>query len=154
MTQEEKDLLLKDLCARLPYKVKAMYSKHEETIIAGEYERIDAEGVEVIDGYLDDYCFRIDGYKIHISSIKPYLRSMSSMTEEEQKEFGNLAGLWKDQSTFRFINCLPNLSGEFAKTLISEIIVAKAIDWLNEHHFDYRGLVPMGLALEAPEGMY
>lgn len=30
----------------------------------------------------------------------------------------------------------------------------QVIDWLLAHHFDYRGLIPMGLALEATEGMY
>ena len=130
MTQEEKQLLLKDLCARLPYKVKAMYSKHEETIIAGEYERIDADGVEVIDGYLDDYCFRIDGYKIHISSIKPYLRPMSSMTEEEKEEESNL---WNEHDT--------NL-------------IRGMLRFYCSHHLDWNNLIPIGLALEAPKDMY
>jgi hypothetical protein len=79
---------------------------------------------------------------------------MSSMTEEEQKEFGNLAGLWKYKETSHFANCLPNLSGEFGKTLITEVTIIKAIDWLNKNMFDYRGLIPMGLALEAPKRMY
>lgn len=136
MTQEEKQLLLIDLCARLPYGVKVRNVKMGFDIHNFNHN------VREIKTLIEDF------------NIKPYLRPMSSMTEEEQKEFGNLAGLWKDQSTSRFINCLPNLSDEFGKTLISEIIVAKAIDWLNANHFDYRGLIPMGLALEAPEGMY
>lgn len=136
MTQEEKQLLLTDLCARLPYKVKATYSKHEETTIAGEYEILDAEGVEVIDGYLDDYCFRIDGYKIHISSIKPYLRPMSSMTTEEEVEY---------DATFDSIY----INGHY-----DSCMSYKSFDFLNKKMFDYRGLIPMGLALEAKEGMY
>ena len=65
--------------------------------------------------------------------IKPYLRPMSSMTEEEKKEERKL---WDIVTTTR--NDLHYLYTDF----------------LVSHHFDYRGLIPMGLALEAPEGMY
>ena len=67
--------------------------------------------------------------------IKPYLRLMSSMTEEEKKEYYDL------------------LSRYDASCFISKI-GSRLFDWLNSHHFDYRGLIQMGLALEASEGMY
>ena len=62
--------------------------------------------------------------------IKPYLRPMSSMTEEERRTYDNLA-------------CDFN-----------EISMSNSIDWLNENMFDFRSLIPMGLALEAEKGMY
>jgi hypothetical protein len=115
MTQEEKKLLLVDLCARLPFKVKVCLYEKETCILMG------INGHEV---YLD-----VDSDSFRIESIKPYLRPMSSMTEEEYDELCELANS-------KFI-------GD-----------SKEIDWLNKKMFDYRGLIPMGLALEAPEEMY
>ncbi len=120
MTHEEKQLLLKDLCARLPYGVKILDIPANvvgelflvSTTDTVEYETNDDTGVQTL------------------CNIKPYLRPMSSMTEEELEEFHN------------YTNVDP----------ISWLHYA--IDWLNEHHFDYRGLIEMGLALEAKEGMY
>ena len=117
MTQEDKELLIKDLCARLPYKVKVCLYGKETCILMG------IDGNEV---YLD-----VDSDSFRIESIKPYFRPMSSMTEQEWKEY-------------RDINCC----------LTKDCDAWDEIDWLNAHHFDYRGLIPMNLALEAPEGMY
>ena len=113
MTQGEKDLVLKDLCARLPYKVKVCFYEKETCVLLG------IDGYEV---YLD-----IDSDSFRIESIKPYLRPMSSMTEEEK---------------------------EILRTLKWTKLEHHTVDWLNSHHFDYRGLINMRLALEAPEGMY
>ena len=66
------------------------------------------------------------------NELKPYLRPMSSMTEEEKKDYNS----------------------KFEGRDFSWEIYYGSTDWLNEHHFDYRGLIPMGLALPAPEGMY
>ena len=71
---------------------------------------------------------------------KPYLRTISSMTKEEQKEFVG----------FHCVSLCPIVVDEML-TLENE---TKMLDWLNEHHFDYRGIIEKGLALEAPEGMY
>ena len=64
---------------------------------------------------------------------KPYLRPMSSMTEEEKKELNNVL-------EFQYYS--------------DDSCMCESTDWLNAHHFDYRGLIERGLALEAPEGMY
>ena len=78
-----------------------------------------------------------------IEDIKPYLRPMSSMTKEEEDEFEEL---FIGYSISRDRNCVYHSNrGDLNLGII---------DWLNANHFDYRGLIPMGLALEAKEGMY
>lgn len=121
MTQEDKQLLLKDLCARLPYGVKVKCEKYSFPVTV------------LYAGNIDEVKFKETGGIEHICLIKPYLRPMSSMTEDERNE-------WMDITHAQEWLIIGNLY--------------KATDWLNEHHFDYRGLIPMGLALEAPEGMY
>lgn len=113
MTQQEKQLLLKDLCARLPYGVN---------IQVKDWAVLDTEPKI---GHIN----RFQNYEIE---LKPYLRPMSSMTKEEEKERNNIA-------LFH--------SGNIAS-------VPTYIDFLNKHHFDYRGLIEKGLALEAPSDMY
>lgn len=125
MNQKDKQLLLKDLCARFPYGVKVLDDLEEEdtplTIISYEAD----------DTFIDD-----DGWSHGIEHIKPYLRPMSSMTEEEKVEYCNL------QDKFLY-------SSQYPVTYAYELF-----DWLNEHHFDYRGLIEKGLVLEAKDGMY
>jgi len=119
MNKEEKELLLQDLCARLPY------------------------GVFVEDGRnkLDDGpVIYTANYHPYINDCKPYLRPMESMTEEEQKEFVQ----------FHCVKICPIVITDML-TLDNE---SKMFDWLNANRFDFRGLIPMGLALPAPEGMY
>lgn len=114
MTQEEKQLLLKDLCARLPHGVNIQYDNGHVI-----------ETRELGLGSLHDFIF-------NDVAIKPYLRPMSSMTEEEREEYNAY-------------HSHPDNIGDSPWFYI---------DWLNAHRFDYRGLIPMGLALEAPEDMY
>ena len=128
MTQEEKQLLLIDLCARLPYELKCVFhSKNGD--IPSTIVTIDIEN-EMVSNKPDGQSLV---YVHSIDTIKPYLRPMSSMTEEERIYFQRDS--WFD-----------------AEQILSHSILL--VDWLNEHHFDYRGLIPKGLALEAPEGMY
>ena len=123
MTQEEKALLLKDLCSRLPYKlrVKYYYCLEETTGFADEgflaYDYLKSFGTE--------RTISVWGGK-RVYNIVPYLRPMSSMTEDEKREHYRLKGHsdWQAQ------------------------------DYLDSIHVDYRGLIWKGLALEAPEGMY
>ena len=122
MTQENKELLLQDLCARFPYGVKI------STRIKGNSNFIDSE---LSGELLDDFIKKDWGI------IKPYLRPMSSMTEEEVGEY---------------ISLKEDIIGSDGITYFFETY--ESIDWLNAHHFDYRGLIPMGLALSALEGMY
>ena len=127
MTQEEKELLLKDLCGRLPYGVKGIITYN------GTKEIFTLKGVFNILFLSDTECCNIEDFK-------PYLRPMSSMTEEEQDDFFYYVQLY-----------VKRIDGKYPDPF-SEISLK--IEWLNSHHFDYRGLIEKGLALEAPEGMY
>ena len=132
MTKEEKQLLIKDLSARLLYGVKIEYlywdeDKGCEYPVPMILDDINSDGYIRFHGDIKEEEGR--GY---ILTYLPYLRPMSSMTEEERKYYNSLSILIAD----------------------SECDVYEEMDWLNAHHFDYRGLIPMGLALEAKEGMY
>jgi len=138
MTQEDKELLLKDLCTRLPYKVVV------ETQLANA-PRAKYPVLKVLQSYmLCDFMQTIDNV-----IYKPYLRPISSMTEEERKEIRILIRENRP-NPYRIINNdgVDNLL--FSVSVTSRLL----IDWLNAHHFDYRGLIEKGLAIEAPDGMY
>ena len=153
MTQEEKELVLKDITARSYYELKVQIDFGEHCIKYG------------IDRYVDDtvICVWPETFEVgvndedqacDIEDVKPYLRPMSSMTEEEYEEFCKTDNL---MATLLEINRLgiqgtPECHIMIAKALGAR--VAEQQNWLNSHHFDYRGLIPKGLALEAPEGMY
>ena len=99
MTQEEKDLLLKDLCARLPYGVKAWYKYFPP--INGITSKF-VTSIKIADNEVAlSHKFNKEGYYEPIEEggeiiIKPYLRPMSSMTEEEQKEFDEFCVIDED----------------------------------------------------------
>ena len=134
MTQEDKELLLKDLCARIPYGVMVCedYYEHKRTLPI-----LDCGVFFIID---------------HIDKVKPYLRPMSSMTEEEFKELAVVTELQYDQ--LEVMDWGNDKTLEFYLSEVPQYCVIKVFDWLNKKHLDYRGLIPMGLAMEAPEGMY
>ena len=117
MTQEEKQLLFKDLCARLPYGVIV----HIHDIDVDDYDRqLIGEDLDFIE--------------LDRRNCKPYLRPMSSMTEEELSFYNNHL-------------ITPGIT-------ILEENLSEYLDWMHSHHFDYRGLIEKGLALEAPLEMY
>ena len=120
MTQEQKDLLLKDLCGRLVYKVKIhILSWNEDTM---EYEdKIDEVYSINKDGYVRT---ANEDYEFETEDIKPYLFPLSSMTEEQK-------------TSHNFLK-----HSAYANPI-------KLVDWYNKNHFDYRGLIPMGLAIDA-----
>lgn len=138
MTQKDKELLLKDLCARLPYGVKILhetwnYEWDQELSVLERVVGIDETFiyVKVIDEHTGEE-YRDDSHTIDLFNDKPFLRPMSSMTFEEKREFLSIG---------------DNNSGGF-------LLRTNKQDWLNAHHFDYRGLIEKGLALEAPIGIY
>jgi hypothetical protein len=124
MTQKEKELLLQVICMMLPYGVRVKLNGRRET----------SNKLTI------DWLY---AYSRHIEDIKPYLRPMSSMTEEEKVEYDQLC-----------YNCQEQDSVDYNITQLDRTQLIYVIDWLNAHHFDYRGLIPMGLALPAPEYMY
>lgn len=141
MTKKGKQLLLKDLCARLPYEVQC-HIKHIYHLSGW----ID-EGDVILTGFRQDEftketkpLFRNPGGNpkivFPIDSVKPYLRPMSSMTGEEFKEYSGM------------------LDEVDKSGLMYQELITKIVDWLDKKMFDHRNLIPKGLALEAPEGMY
>ena len=124
MKQEERQLLLKDLSARLPYNPMV----HIHDLDVTDY-----------DNYL--YATYLDSMMSYSIRLKPYLRPMSSMTKEEEKEYR--------KTMDKYISNSDDFSKytEYSWTI-------NTFDFLNAHHFDYRGLMHKGLAIEAPKGMY
>lgn len=143
MTQEEKELLFIDLCGRLPYGVMV-------SVQGGEFEshKYPYQLTAVSKFGLDCLC------KVYhpiytpfgtpkVEDVKPYLRPMSSMTKEEFDEYMRFIkhsweGIDKEEDDY------------YVKVKDRDVY----IDWLNAHHFDYRGLIEKGLALEAKKDMY
>lgn len=124
MIQGDKELLLKDLCGRLPYGVKAKANDITVVTINGVVKR------QSLTGYFD-YDIITDNGNFYLKEVKPYLRPMSSMSLEEEQEYSFLLndGGWG----------------------VSEDLMTDCIDWLNAHHFDYRSLIDKGLAIEVTE---
>jgi hypothetical protein len=118
MDKKKIQLLITDLSSRLPYGIKGLHRGQIHSLFT-----IDCRSIT-------DACIQVDGYDVwfSIDTFKPYLRTLSSMTEEEQYEYNT--------------------------AIDNDIEPERIVDWYNLHHFDYRGLIPMGLALEATEGMY
>ena len=145
MTQEEKQLLLKDLSARSSYGVMFDYNNNEPLKVEGIVRNI---------VYFKGYNYQTEGDECYasITECKPYLRPMSSMTEEEKEEFHKL-------KQFSVTVVMPNGVSRIKPTYIVDLEddgdgLNYLYDWLISHHFDFRGLIEKGLALTAPEGMY
>ena len=148
MIQEDKELLLKDLCARLPYGVKVMTQEDKELLLKdlcarlpygvkvqdelGRINKLVIGNADVIRLYYNDFSI----YNEQQISL-PLLRPMSSMTKEEEKEFCKIEG-----------------RVDFLCKYIKLTFSVDELDWFHKHHFDYRGLIEKGLAVEALEGMY
>lgn len=118
MTQKDKDLLLKDLSARLPYGVKINEN------IQGDFTVIGLTTERVFTTCETEGCHN----DFPIECIKPYLFSLSSVTDEQKEEYRYIIERWMYDSSYS----------------ISDIT-----DWLNKNHFDYRGLIEKGLAIDA-----
>lgn len=117
MTQENRELLLKDLCTRLSYGVKVTFFNEDLTYHS---EPKTLTGIECINNLNYSNLEDEDGNTTIIEFVKPYLFPLSSMTEEQKTE----------------LTCI--IDSDYAQ-----------IDWYNKNHFDYRGLIDKGLAIDA-----
>ena len=136
MTKEEKELLLKDLCARLPYGVKLEFyaSATKQTYVCTLLGLEPEEEEPIIAKTENGYFYMLAG------NVKPYLFPLSSMSEEQQKEFDQLIELE-----------LKAINDEIAHTQVTTF----EVDFYNKNHFDYRGLIEKSLALDATNlGIY
>ena len=121
MTQEDKELLFKDLCARLPYNVICQVEFKEN----GKYN---SKIMLLLGIFTDEAYFTTKDGSIYSNEYKPYLFPLSSMTEEQKQEYQHITERWMYDSSYS---------------------ISDSIDWLNAHHFDYRNLIPMKLAIDA-----
>ena len=129
MTQEEKDLVIKDLCGRLPYGVKVDHFGTVKELLG----MMPSSEIVMVGYDINDYEDSV------IEDIKPYLRLWTSMTEKEIKEIQTiLGGAFADTETYT----------------ISILGTQVLFKYLNKKMIDYRGLIEKGLALEAPKDMY
>lgn len=161
MTQEEKRTLLVDLCARLPYGVICSCIDNNFTPQSMDYElvSVNLQNETVI------VCYNDWNNDFNIEYVKPYLRPLSSMTEEEALKLWDLLyssyrrnkilEIIIKQERIDYILDKGVASTETFPIYYDDVVrTIDTFDWLNAHHFDYRSLIENGLALEAHEGMY
>ena len=143
MTQENKELLFKDLCARLPYGVKFL---RESWNFEWDQELSVIEVLEDIDK--DSY---INNTKVYsIEDIKPYLLPLSSMTDKQAKEIQEIVGNPDNACIIRKTDGLELwLNSIDTDPTIWVDTIFEVQDYLNKNHFDYRDLIKKGLAIDA-----
>lgn len=148
MKQEDKELLLKDLCARLSYGV---------ICDVGDNKPYTLSRIEIDDnnGHLLDFIEKKDGLdmQVYLSEVKPYLFPFSSMTEAQRIKLYKVLG-WGYESHYHlskewedFNESIDNNGLFLPAYWVSEL--NKMYNWLNKNHFDYRGLIEKGLAIDA-----
>lgn len=127
---------------RLRRKESYSISKENRTLLLADICARLPYGVFVEDRCELDYAIYTTDYHPYLDTCKPYLRPLNTITTEEDAERINL-GIWF-ASSYNGYEVLRGIEND----------AARGMDWLNAHYFDYRGLIKMGLALEAPKGMY
>ena len=152
MNEQEKQLLIQDLCARLPFGVKCKIKAISE---------IEYGTLYVKEGYTQDVSTLSPTHIILFDdlNIKPYLRPMSSMTEEEKEELKSKCLHTETEEDWEGVRCdvwciqiLERYdTRRFDNPIWPSTIDMDAVVWLNAHHFDFRGLIEKGLAVEVTE---
>ena len=133
MTKEDRELLLKDLCVRLPYGVKV-----ESVFINPDTKEHKSCGVEVLDA--TDILMIRDG----LGEFKPYLFPLSSMTREQLFEVQEILGKNEIEIEDDFLRII-----DADRNTITYLEILAVLEWFNKNHFDYRGLIEKGLAIDA-----
>ena len=143
MTQEDKELLIKDLCARLPYNIKCYNSKYRPDL---------AEEIICITVNYNHPCVQLGTYLYKLEQVKPYLFPLSSMTSKQVKEIQQIIGNPDYACIIRKIDGLELWlnSIDTAPTIWLDTIF-EVQDYLNKNHFDYRNLIKKGLAIDATD---
>ena len=131
MTQEDKELLIKDLCARLPYGVKLKKNYGDNTTVELCGIDVDKNTINICEFKGKSITVCDINIPLFLAMVKsrylPYLFPMSSMTEEQERELTNITYSNNDDATIALLT----------------------VDWFNKNHLDYRGLIEKGLAIDA-----
>lgn len=132
MTQEDKELLLQDLCARLLFKVKISVNDKIELL----------QGINILDNVVEYGSF----LSSNIEEIKPYLFPLSSITKEQLFEVQEILGKNEIEIKEEFLSIINS-----NRNTISYSEILAVLEWFNKNHFDYRDLIEKGLALDATD---
>lgn len=149
MTKEDKILLVKDLCSRLPYGVRVCHVAseisgvlHNMSVLHMYEGNSDSDKPDSIVDYIADIDFFGDGYPYEVEAFKPYLFPLSSISSEQLKEVSEILG--KDVEIFdNYLNIV-----EHTRNTFSYLELDALFDWFNKNHFDYRNLIEKGLAID------
>lgn len=149
MKQEDKILLVKDLCSRLPYGVRICHMTSEfsgvlhNISVLHMYEgNDDSDKPDNIVDYVADIDFFGDGYPYEVEEFKPYLFPISSISSEQLKDVSEILG--KEVEVFdNYLNIVDNTRNTFSYLELDALF-----DWFNKNHFDYRNLIEKGLAID------
>lgn len=132
MIQENKEILIKDLCARLPYGVKVLFENKVFSIdyISAKYEEIKLDIP--------------DNYTLDIANVKPYLFPLSSMTRKQIFDVQEIIGKNEIEIEDGFLHII-----NYDRNTITYLEILAVFEWFYKNHFDIYGLIPMGLAIDA-----
>lgn len=137
MTQEDKELLLRDLCARLPYNVICQVEFKEN----GKYN----SKVMLLSGiFTDEAYFTTKGGSIYSNEYKPYLFPLSSMTKEQLFEVQEILGKNEIEIDDGFLRIVDS-----DRNVITYLEILAVLEWFYKNHFDINGLISKGLAIDA-----
>ena len=135
MNREEKYLVIDDISGRIPHGVVFKTDWGNKTLKGIQYDYVNT----LLYFGVCDSTNKI--FETYVSDVKPYLLPMTSMTEEKRKY---ISDRWGINENFNF-----EIDPNWGDYHIEAEDAAGFIDWLNRNHYDYRGLIPKGLALDA-----
>lgn len=153
MTKEEKELIYKDICGRLPYNYLTLHFDGGDITLDNDHQGIGRlYGYQCSQEFRESHSLEMDDFVIvcsgaYYGDVKPYLRPMSSMTEEEKKEFAKAS----EKDVTIAVDEVNRYYQSELDTYAPLLSCYNKIDWLNANGFDYRGLIGMGLAINSSQ---